>query len=129
MKIQNESPFGWWVATLIERYEYDNEDTSNPNRECKCWSNVVMFKAETGEEAFLKAMEYGNLGKLDQSEFIDEETGKKGKYVFEGLASLLPVYDELDEDGTEILYDENFTTVADVQSRIRKKEELEIFQD
>ena len=52
------------------------------------------------------------------------------RLVFEGLASLLPVYDELDEDGAEILFDdcENIT-VGRVQSWVRQKSELEAFDD
>ncbi len=128
MKTENNSPYGWWVATLIERFEYDDENITDLNRECKMWSNVVMFKAKDREAAYTKAIEYGNLGKTEQSEFIDEETGRTGKYIFEGIASLLPVYDPIDEDGTEILFDEEYASVDAVKSRVKKKEELEVFK-
>lgn len=126
---RNLSPYGWWVATLVERFEYDHEDKSNPRRRCQAWTNTIILKADNREHAFDKAIEYGKLGISEKSDYSDDK-GRKGRWKFEGLCSLLPVYDEIDPDGTEIVYDENTNvTVGRVQSWIRTKEQLEAFDD
>ncbi len=129
MKTKNKSPFGWWVATLIERWESENEETSNLKRRCIAWTNIIILKAKDRDEAYSKAMEYGNLGKDNNYDFVSEKTNKRFKIVFEGLSSLLPIYDKIDKDGTEIFFDEEYVTVGRVKSWIRKKDELEVFND
>ncbi|MFV1976928.1 MAG: hypothetical protein ACC651_14370 [Candidatus Scalindua sp.] len=62
--------------------------------------------------------------------FIIAEIGKrKGCWRVEGLISLLPIYEEL-EDGAELIWNEyENISVKKVKSWIRKKEELETFDD
>lgn len=129
MKEKNKSPHGWWVATLIERFEYENEDTSNLKRRRRAWTNTIILKAKNRDEAYQKAIDYGNLGNDGKYEYIDAVSKKRSKIVFEGLSSLLPVYDEIDEDGTEIVFEDQFVSVGRIKSWIRKKEELEAFND
>ncbi|MBD9425481.1 DUF4288 domain-containing protein [Pseudomonas sp. PDM15] len=125
---RNISPYGWWVATLIERFEFDDEDKSNDKRRCRAFANTVIFKAEDREKAY-KAVEYGNLGIDNKSDWSDGK-GRKGRWVFEGLSSLLPIYDEIDPDGTEIAFEDNSSiSVGRVKSWVRKKIELEVFDD
>jgi hypothetical protein len=126
---ENRSPTGCWVATIIERFEFEDEDTSNPRRRCRAWSNVVLVKARDRNHAYRKAMRYGELG-VASGDWADVRTGRKGKWIFEGLSSLLPVYDEFDEDGSEILFDDHENiTVGRVQSWVREKSDLEVFDD
>jgi hypothetical protein len=49
---KNKSPTGWWVATIIERFEFDDEDRSNLRRRCHAWSNVVVLKARDRNHAY-----------------------------------------------------------------------------
>ena len=126
---KNKSPFGWWVATLVERFEYENENQSNLKRRCRVWTNTIILKAKDREEAFDKANKYGNLGKEDSYSFIDEKTKRKSKLVFEGISSLLPIYERIENDGTEILFEDQYVTVGRIKSWIRNKEELEVFQN
>lgn len=126
---RNKSPYGWWVATLIERFQFDDEDVSNPRRRCRAYSNTIILKADDREHAYSKAIEYGELGTSDSSGWSDGN-GRTGKWIFEGLSSLLPVYDEIDPDGTEIFFrDDERVTVGKVKSWVCKKEELEAFDD
>lgn len=126
---RNTSPYGWWVATLVERFEYDHEDKNNPRRRCRAWTNTVIFKAEDREEAYSKAIEYGELTKTDKCDWSDDK-GRKGKWIFEGLSSLLPIYDELDPEGTEILFEDDLNvTVGRVKGWVRDKKDLEVFDD
>ena len=124
---KNTSPTGWWVATIIERFEVEGEDRSNARRRCRAWSNVVLLKARDRHHAYRKAMRYGRDGEKAWPNF---QGPGRCRPVFEGLASLIPVYDEFDEDGCEILFDEyKNVSVKRVQSWVREKAELEVFDD
>ncbi len=126
---RNKSPYGWWVATIIERFQFDDENLDNMRRRCRAFSNVVILKADEREDAYRKAIEYGESGIENKSDWSNGK-GRKGRWVFEGLSSLIPIYDELDPDGTEILFDDdNGITVGRVKSWVRKKEDLEAFDD
>lgn len=124
---RNSSPHGWWIATLIERFEYYGEDKSNPRRRCLAYENVVLIKARGREQAYKKALVQGRAGQ--DTECVNLDTGRKGLWVFEGISSLLPVHDKL-EDGAEVMWTSHGNvTVGRVKSRIRKKAELEAFDD
>jgi hypothetical protein len=124
---RNKSPYGWWVATEIIRFQFYDEDRSNPRRRCCADENTFLIKARDRHAAYRKAMAHGRT--LDGAEGVDIVSGRKGTWVFEGLTSLLPVFDEL-EDGAEILWMQHPNiTVGKVQSRIREKEDLEVFDD
>lgn len=126
---RNKSPTGWWVATIIERFEDEGEDKANPRRRCRAWSNVVILKARDRNQAYNKAMRYGKLGK-NGYDWIDPVTRCKARLVFEGLASLLPLYDNFDEDGSEILFEDyENVTVGRVKRWVRQKKDLEVFDD
>ena len=126
---RNKSPYGWWVATIIERFQFDDEDLDNIRRRCRAFTNVVILKADDREQAYRKTIEYGKSGIENKSDWSNGK-GRKGRWIFEGLSSLIPIYDELDPDGTEILFDDdNGITVGRVKSWVRKKEDLEVFND
>ena len=122
---RNRSPYGWWLATCLERFQFFDEDKSNPNRRCIAWENTILLKAKDREEAYRKAIKDGKLSEGGESEL----NGRKGTWIFEGLTSLLPIYEEL-EDGAEILWVEhkNFA-VKTVKNWVCKKKELEAFLD
>ncbi len=126
---RNKSPYGWWVATIVERFQFDDEDTKNPRRRCRAFTNTVILKAVDRESAYKKSIEYGKCGVDGKCDWSDGK-GRKGKWIFEGLSSLLPIYDELDPDGTEILFEDDINlSVGRVKSWIRTKSELEVFDD
>jgi len=126
---RNKSPHGWWVATIIERFQFDDEDLDNKRRRCRAFTNVVILKANDRESAYQKAIEYGNSGVENKSDWSNGKE-RKGRWIFEGLSSLIPIYDELDPDGTEILFDDDKdVTVGRVESWVREKGELEAFDD
>jgi hypothetical protein len=94
----NTSPVNWYVAHLLVRFEFYDEDKSNQNRRCLTWKNEYLIRANSPNEAYNKAIK---LGKLEQNEGWILDGKRKGKWHFEGLTSLLPIYEEL-EDGAEI---------------------------
>ena len=122
----NRSPHGWWIATLVERYEHCDEDTSNLNRRCTAWHNTILIKAHDRNEAYRKAVHQGSLC---SDSVCGPSGGRQGHWVFEGLASLLPVYGKLG-DGSEVLWQEaKNIAVKTVKSDVRKKKDLECFRD
>jgi hypothetical protein len=124
---RNRTRHGWWLASYLERFEYYDEDRRNLNRHCLAWENTILIKARTREEAWRKAMAQGRLS--EGSEAWDSETGRKGAWHFEGLTSLLPIYDRL-EHGAEIIWVKHAgRTVKRIRALVKSKHELEAFDD
>lgn len=124
---RNHNHTGWWIASYIERFEFYDEDKRNPNRRCLAWENTVLVRARHREQAYKKSLSIGRLG--DGSEAFDVQTKRKGAWRFEGLTSLLPVYEQI-EDGSELLWTEyKDRTVKKIRSFIKRKRELEAFDD
>ena len=123
---KSKSPYGWRIATIVERYEHFDEDKTKLNRRCTAWMNTVLIKASDREEAYRKAIAHGKIG---TGSICGPEGGRQGHWVFEGLASLLPIYEQL-EDGAEIMWEQATNiTVKTVKASVKKKKELECFQD
>jgi hypothetical protein len=126
--VRNRSPFGWWIASYIERFEWKSEDRTNVSRRCLAWENTILIKAKDREIAFKKALNQrkkysGKWGRYGKGE------GRPGRWVFEGLTSLLAVYEKL-EDGAEIIWREHSDrSVKKIRSFVKKKFELETFID
>jgi hypothetical protein len=123
---RNKSPYGWWIASYIERFEYEDEDLSNLNRKCLAWENTILIQAKDRQAAYRKAEKVGRLG--DGIEGWNED-GRRGTWRYEGLTSLLLIYEEL-EDGAEILWKEyRDPTVKKIKSWVKPKHQLETFED
>jgi hypothetical protein len=124
---RNRSPHGWWVASYLQRFEYYDEDRSNPNRRCLAWENTILIQAPNREQAYRKAVAAGRVG--DRSEAWDADTKRKGCWRYEGVTSLLPIYEPL-EDGSEIMWTEHTgRSVRTVQQLVKKKRALAAFDD
>ncbi|HMV49311.1 MAG TPA: DUF4288 domain-containing protein [Blastocatellia bacterium] len=113
------------MASYLERFELENENLENPNRRCLSWENTIIIKARNREEAFRKAEKVGKLGNGLEARI----NGRTGVWRYEGLTSLLAIYEEL-EDGAEILWNEHKNvTVKKVKSWVKSKDQLEMFDD
>jgi hypothetical protein len=124
---RNISPHGWWVATYVERAAWDDEEPAAPDLECQVWENTIILLAPDRDAAYTKAIA---LASANENEFSDaDDVSRTGRWVFEGLLSLLPIYDELG-DGAEISWqDHPAVTVQKMRSWIRAKDQLEVFDD
>ena len=123
---RNRSPYGWWVASYIERLEWKHEDRNNPRRRCLSWENTILVQASNRSQAWQKAVA---LGRLSVGQEVHDGKGHTGVWRYEGLTDLLPVYDRL-EHGAEILWQEHKgRSVARVKAMVKKKNELGIFND
>lgn len=127
---RNRNHSGWWVASYIIGFEIDNENKKNLNRKCLAWENTILIQAEDREEAYRKSVKIGKFNASDDSTRI-RKYGKwhTGRWVFEGLTSLLPIYEEMG-DGCEILWAEyNNVSVRKIKAKTRSKKHLECFDD
>ncbi|MDG4596694.1 MAG: DUF4288 domain-containing protein [Candidatus Contendobacter sp.] len=124
---RNHSPYGWWIASYIERAAWDDEPNPAPNSRCLAWENTIILQAPDREAAYEKAIA---LASQQTSQFEDStRNNRKGHWVFEGLTSLLAIHEEL-TDGAEILWVEhNNRTVKKVRSWVKRKDEFEVFDD
>lgn len=117
------SPVNWYLAEILLRAEWCDEDKRNPNRRCKVWENTVLIKASSPKEAYTKAMKLGK--EHAKGDFWEEgNKDRKGQWHFEGLTSLLAIYDEL-EDGSEISwYQGENQSVKKIKSWVKTEQEL-----
>jgi hypothetical protein len=132
---RNRSPYGWWIASYLERFEYYDEPKGNLSRRCLAWENTIILKARNREDAYRKAVAasrsgYDRRGRgCEAWDVGGTRPGRKGAWRYEGLTSLLPIYDEL-EHGAEVLWKEHRgRAVRKIHSLVRSKSELEAFDD
>lgn len=123
---RNHSPYGWWIASYIQRAAWDDEPEPSAKSRCMAWENTIILQAPDREVAYAKAI---SLASLHESTFQDSTGKRNGRWIFEGLTSLLAIHDEL-TDGAEILWTEHDNrTVGKIRSWIKRKDELEVFDD
>ncbi len=123
---RNRSPYGWWVASFIERFEWKTDDRSKPNRLCLAYENTILIKAPDRESAYKKALKTCQSSSEKWQNYGDE---RPGRWVVEGLTSLLPIYEKL-EDGAEIIWHVYAgKRVSKIRSRVKSKQQLECFRD
>ena len=117
------SPVGWYIASYLERLVVIGEDNENPKKRFLIWENTIIIKAKNPDEAYKKAIKEAGPGYISTIT-VD---GKKAKWVFEGLTSLLPIYEKL-EDGAEIMWkDHRMRTLGKIRRWAKLKKELEVF--
>lgn len=118
------SPVNWYIAGIMIRFEGNDENQNNVNRRCLVWENQHLIKAKNPDEAYKKALK---IGKDSESEYVNTD-GESVRWIFEGLTTLIPVYEEL-EDGAEIMWIKHENkAVKTIRSRVKSKENLEVFQ-
>ena len=99
-RTKTDTATGWYIAVVVERFEYYDEDASDAHRKCNANENMILIQADSPEEAYSRAVENGTA--LTGVECVDD-LGRKGEFKFVGLNELLPIYDKF-EHGAEILW-------------------------
>jgi hypothetical protein len=124
---RSHSPYGWWVASYILRASWNDEPNPPPDQACLAWENTIILQAPDREVAFAKAQQFA---RQEEDAFFDESNkSRTGRWLFEGLTSLLPIHDELG-DGAEIIWTvHEDIPLSKVRARIKSKPELEVFDD
>lgn len=98
------SPVGWYVGSYQLRFiELNEEGNDDPDASFLVWENTVIVRAEDLEEAFRKVEA---VGMQQTSPYKGGSEGVPVQWIFEGITSLLPIYEEL-EDGAEIMWEEH----------------------
>lgn len=101
---KNTSPVGWYVASYLLRFiELDDVDKDNPEKRFLSWENTVLVQAKSLDEAFIKVTK---LARAATKPYRGGDKSVPVKWVFEGITSLLPIYEQL-EDGAEIAWAEH----------------------
>ena len=104
----------WYAAHLILYVQLKD----HPQRKYPIWENIVLIKARTDEEAFVKAEKRGK-----EEEGDDDGTfrwgGKPARWVFAGVRKLTLCEDpeSRPDDGTEVSYTE---LEVDSEQAVRK---------
>ena len=126
---RNKTPYGWWIASYVQRMEWKNARPVTNRSRCLYWQNTVILKAKDREIAFRKAKALAKGNATKKWELLGDPPGRLGRWVFEGLTSLLPIYEPL-EDGAEVLWREySNKTLGALRRRIKAKGKLEAFED
>lgn len=124
---RNRNHTGWWIASFIERFEFFDEVRPNARRRCLAWENTILVRASNRDVAYRKAIKIGRLSA--GSEAWDADSGRRGAWRFEGLTTLLPIYEPL-AHGAEILWREHSNvTVQKVKDLVKSKKSLAVFDD
>jgi len=124
----NQSPHGWWIAVLVESFQFYDEELKGLDELNSCDEKFVLIEAFDREEAYNKAIEIGES--FDSIEGVDPESQRKGRWGFKGITSLLPIYERF-EDGSEVFcrsLDYFSASVKSVDDIVCAKEELECFE-
>jgi Domain of unknown function (DUF4288) len=118
------SPVDWYIAGIMLRFEVVNEQKINLESRCIAWENKHLVKAKHPEQAYEKALK---IGQESEDEYVNTD-GENVKWIFEGLTTLVAVYEEL-EDGAEIIWIEHENkAIKAIKKRVKTKEHLEAFQ-
>ena len=114
------SPVGWYMATYQLRFvELAQAGNDNPQRRFLTWENTVLIKASQIDEAYDKAVEFGLK---NTTPYKGGPAGVDVQWLFEGIVSLLPIYEEL-EDGSELAWAESTRTLGTIRRRVISKEQ------
>lgn len=125
---RNHAPHGWWIASYLQRFEWKGAKPTTRRSKPLCWEHTVILTAKDRDSAFRKAIALGRSSATGKWQLLDEPPGQLGRWIFEGLTSLLPIYDSL-EDGAEVLWQEHtHKTLGSLRQRIKPKAKLEVFR-
>jgi hypothetical protein len=107
----------WYIAEIVLEIKVENALAS------RVWINTHLVRADSPEEAYVKAQKIGRDSENSYVNIEDEQV----ECIFRGLAQLQVIFGKL-KDGVEInwcQYDD--LSAAEVEEWISPKEQLEVF--
>jgi Domain of unknown function (DUF4288) len=119
---KNISPVGWYVCSYLLRFiELANNGNYNEDAKFLSWENTIIVKASSIEEAYDKTVA---KAQLESEPYKSGPKGVEVQWVFEGITSVLPIYEEF-EDGAEIIWCEhNPKKLKTLKSMVGKKQDF-----
>ena len=107
----------WYLAYIVIEIKIESEPRNVVQ------TNIILIRADSPEEAYKKALEFGNR----EEHLYVNSAGKQVHAKFRGLRDLNVIHEDL-EDGAELTYEEEINVSEDkIQSRIALKDELSVF--
>lgn len=108
----------FYVAEIVQEIIVEGSETN------VVWTNFVLVQADSGDEAFEKALE---LGMQSESSWTNSDDNLV-TVSFKGLHDLHEIDGDL-EHGTELLYEQKIgMNASDLASWVKPKERLGIFR-
>jgi hypothetical protein len=108
----------WFLADLIVELRIEGDPRNVVH------INTLLIRADSAEEAYLKAWELG----ISQDRDDENSEGKTVAIKFRGLRDLFVIHDELDH-GAELIYSEQIGLSEDeVGKLVRPKASLSVFE-
>jgi hypothetical protein len=95
----------------VQRFEWKAGRPPTNRSKCLCWENTIILKAKDREVAFRKATFLAKKSATGKWELLGDPPGRPGRWILEGLTSLLPIYEPL-EDGAKVLWSESCPMIA-----------------
>jgi hypothetical protein len=122
MRDKNISPIGWYICSYLLRFiELASEENFNLEAKFLSWENFVLIKANSIDEAYEKAVA---IASRETEPYKGGPEGVDVQWVFEGMTSVVPVYEEL-ADGSEIMWQERSPRkLKNLQALISQKHEF-----
>jgi hypothetical protein len=125
---RNQSPHGWWIASYVLRFVWNGEPEPARGDTAVVWENTMVLQATDRDAAFEKAVKLASDPSKSEPLVDESDPARSGRWMYEGLTNLLPIYDEL-RDGTEVLWVEHEVPMRELQEWIKGKRDLEVFDD
>ncbi len=116
------SPVGWYVGAYQLRFiELDDGGPDDPNGQFLLWTNTVIVKASSLDEAHRKVT---HIAQQSERPYLGGAEGVPVRWVFEGITELLPIYEALG-DGAEIMWEEETgVSLARIRERALTLEDI-----
>ena len=127
--VRNQSPHGWWLASYLERFEFRDARPRGPEARCLAWENMILVRGKTRDLAYRRAIALARSKTTRRWRRYGDPPGRLGRWVFEGLTNLIPIYEPL-RHGSEILWtDHGNLSLRAIRGRVKRKRELPVFAD
>ena len=127
--LSTKSPHGWWLASYLERFEFRDARPRRPEARCLAWENMILVRAKTRDLAYQRAVALAKSKTTRRWRRYGDPPGRLGRWVFEGLLDLIPIYEPL-RHGAELLWtDHGNLSLGAIRRRVKRKRELPVFAD
>jgi len=117
-----QSPHSWWFWVWLVQITTKKLSTGKLSSSGEVWENLVLINATNAEEAYLKAIAIGKSADGDCNGTLRLD-GAPACSQFLGIADLGLVHDGI-EDGAEILFRQNRTSISKARSKLKSRRTL-----